>query len=87
LTDFGIEDERPFRDVLLLVGMPAAEKRDQIVVIALVGPRSLGAAAVLEGVQRATPPPARAPGLDAIAIATVALAFAAIGVMMWKTSG
>jgi hypothetical protein len=85
-------DERPFRDQLLLDGMPAAEKRDQHRrngARALSG-IALGAAAVLEGVLLAHH--ARARGIRAwawtvMAVAIVALAFAAIGVVaMWKTS-
>ena len=88
-------DERPFPDQLLLDGMPAAEKRDQerryhARVLAAV---ALGAAAVLEGIflaHGARESGARGPrawAWTAIAIATVALAFAAIGVVvMWKTS-
>ncbi len=88
-----ILDERPFRDLLLLDGMPAAEKRDQARryrarTLAVV---ALGAAAVLEGVLLAHGSGARgvrAWAWTAIAVATVAFAFAAIGVVvMWKTSG
>jgi hypothetical protein len=89
----GICDERPFRDLLLLDGMPAAEKRDErrryrARTLAAV---ALGAAAIFEGVFLAHA--SRARGIRAwawttIAIATVALAFAAIGVVvMWKTGG
>ena len=85
-------DERPFRDQLLLDGMPAAEKRDldRRYRARALSAMALGAAAVLEGVLLAQT--ARARGIrawawTAIAIATVALAFAAIGVVvMWKTS-
>jgi len=88
-----ILDERPFRDQLLLDGMPAAEKRDQerryrARALAAV---ALGAAAVIEGVLLAHGSGARgvrAWAWTAIAIATVTLAFAAIGVVvMWKTGG
>jgi hypothetical protein len=88
-----ILDERPFRDLLLLDGMPPAEKRDQdrryrARTLAAV---ALGAAAVLEGVLLAHTSGARgvrAWAWTAIAIATVTLAFAAIGVVaMWKTGG
>jgi hypothetical protein len=88
-----IGDERPFRDQLLLDGMPAAEKRDEdrrhrARALSAV---ALGAAAVLEGVLLAHGSGGRgvrAWGWTAIAIATVVLAFAAMGVVvMWKTSG
>jgi hypothetical protein len=87
-----IRDERPFRDLLLLDGMPAAEKRDQDRRYRARGLSAvaLGAAAVLEGVllaHGAHPRGVRAWAWTALAIATVALAFAAIGVVvMWKTS-
>jgi hypothetical protein len=85
-------DERPFRDQLLLDGMPAAERRDQdrrhrARALSSV---ALASAAVLEGVLLAHTSGARglrAWAWTAIAVATVALAFAAIGVVvMWKTS-
>ena len=88
-----ILDEHPFRDLLLLDGMPAAEARDRdrryrARALAAV---ALGAAAVLEGVLLAHGSGARgvrAWAWTAIAIATVAFAFAAIGVVvMWKTGG
>jgi hypothetical protein len=88
-----ILDERPFRDLLLLDGMPAAEKRDQARRhrARTLSAVALGAAAVLEGVLLAHGAQARgvrAWAWTAIAIATVTLAFAAIGVVvMWKTSG
>lgn len=85
-------DERPFRDQLLLDGMPAAEKRDERRrngARALSG-IALGAAAVLEGVllaQRSHARGFRAWAWTVMAIAVVALAFAAIGVVaMWKTT-
>jgi hypothetical protein len=86
-------DERPFRDQLLLDGLPAAEQRDQARRhrARALSAVALGAAAVLEGIFLAHG--ARAQGVRAwvwtvIAVATVALAFAAIGVaVMWKTSG
>jgi hypothetical protein len=87
------QDERPFRDWLLLDGMPAAELRDAdrrrrargLAMIALF------AAAVLEGVFLAESSDRKGArswvGL-LVAIATVALAFAVLGVVvMWKTSG
>jgi len=86
-------DERPFRDLLLLDGLPAAEKRDQDrrYRARTLSAIALGAAAVLEGVLLAHSAQARgvrAWAWTALAIATVAFAFAAIGVVvMWKTSG
>jgi hypothetical protein len=88
-----ILDERPFRDQLLLDGMPAAEKRDQARRngARALAAAALGAAAVLEGVLLAHTSGARgarAWAWTAIAVATVILAFAAIGVVvMWKTGG
>jgi hypothetical protein len=87
-----IRDEHAFRDVLLLDGLPAAEKRDQArrYRARALSAVALGAAAVFEGVLLAHgshPRGVRAWAWTAIAIATVALAFAAIGVVvMWKTS-
>jgi hypothetical protein len=87
-----ILDERPFRDLLLLDGMPAAEKRDQArrYRARALSAVALGAAAVLEGILLAVSSGARgvrAWAWTAIAIATVTFAFAAIGVVvMWKTS-
>jgi hypothetical protein len=85
-------DERPFRDQLLLDGLPAAEKRDhdRRYRARSLAVTALGAAAVLEGIFLAQG--ARANGIrgwiwPAVAIATVVLAFAAIAVVvMWKTS-
>jgi hypothetical protein len=86
-------EERHFRDQLLLDGMPAAEQRDQrrrngARALASI---ALGAAAILEGVLLAHSSQARgfrAWAWTVTAIATVVLAFAAIGVVvMWKTSG
>ncbi|HMI86442.1 MAG TPA: hypothetical protein VK550_20255 [Polyangiaceae bacterium] len=88
-----ILDERPFRDLLLLDGMPAAEQRDRArrYRARSLSAVALGAAALLEGVLLAHGAQARgfrAWAWTAIAIATVALAFAAIGVVvMWKTTG
>jgi hypothetical protein len=87
-----IRDERPFRDELLLDGMPTAEKRDQDrrYRARTLSAVALGAAAILEGIFLAHGSGARgvrAWAWTAIAIATVTLAFAAIGiVVMWKTS-
>jgi hypothetical protein len=87
-----IRDERPFRDQLLLDGLPAAEKRDQDrrYRARALSAVALGAAAILEGVLLAHSAQARgvrAWAWTAIAIATVAFAFAAVGlVVMWKTS-
>jgi hypothetical protein len=88
-----VRAERPFRDQLLVDGMSAAEKRndDRRYRARKLSALALGAAAVLEGVLLARDSGARtlrAWAWTAIAIATVALAFAAIGVVvMWKTSG
>jgi hypothetical protein len=93
VRDDGSDGERPFRDQLLIDGMPAAERRDQDrrYRARSLSAVALGAAAVLEGVLLARDSAARtlrAWAWTAIAIATVALAFAAIGVVvMWKTSG
>jgi hypothetical protein len=85
------EGELAFRDWLLLDGMPAAEQRDaerrgharQLAAWAL------GAAAVIEGVllgRGSYGKGARSFAWLVVAIATVALAFAALGlVAMWKT--
>jgi hypothetical protein len=86
-------DERRFRDQLLLDGMPAADRRDarrRNGARALSGV-ALAAAAALEGVLLAQSSHARgwrAWAWTVMAVATVVLAFAAIGVVvMWKTTG
>jgi hypothetical protein len=85
--------ERPFRDQLLLDGMPDAEKRDRgrRYRARLLSAAALGAATVLGAVLLARNGRAsslRAWEWTAIAIATVVLAFVAIGLLvMWKTSG
>ena len=92
VSNEAIAPERPFRDLVLLDGMPFAEHRDRERRnrARLLSAVALGAAAVLEGVllaQRAGARGVRAWAWTVIAIATVALAFAAIGVVvMWKTS-
>ncbi len=85
------EGELAFRDWLLLDGMPAAEKRDadrRGRARSLAG-WALGAAAVIEGILLARGSygkGARSLVWLVVAIATVALAFAALGlVAMWKT--
>jgi hypothetical protein len=86
-------DEQPFRDLLLLDGMPWAERREKgrRRRARMLSASVLGAAAILEGVllaETSFKKGARSWAWLAVAIATVVLAFAAIGVvMMWKTSG
>ncbi len=86
-------DERPFRDLLLLDGMPGAERRDRgrRRRARILSASALGAAAIVEGVllaESSFQKGARSWAWLAVAIATMVLAFAAVGVvMMWKTSG
>jgi hypothetical protein len=85
------EGELPFRDWLLLDGMPAAERRDadRRGHARRLAAAALGAAAVIEGVLLARGSygkGARSYVWLVVAIATVALAFAALGlVAMWRT--
>jgi len=83
--------ERPFRDWLLLDGMPMADRRDseRRGRARRLSAAALGAAAVIEGVllaRTSSGKGARSWVWLLVAVATVALAFAAIGVVaMWKT--
>ena len=88
-----LRPERPFRDWLVLDGLPKAEERDaarrrRARVLSAI---ALGGGAVLEGILLAEG--SRGRGIRAwarvvLAIATVVLAFAAIGIVaMWKTGG
>jgi hypothetical protein len=85
------EGELAFRDWLLLDGMPAAERRDadRRGRARWLAAAALGGAAVIEGVLLARGSygkGARSLVWLVVAIATIALAFAAIGlVTMWKT--
>lgn len=85
-------EERRFRDQLLLDGMPAADLRDakRRNGARALSAIALAAAAILEGVLLAQSSHARgfrAWAWTLMAIATVVMAFAAIGVVvMWKTS-
>jgi hypothetical protein len=87
------EDELPFRDWLLLDGMPVAEQRDseRRGRARRLSALALGAAAVVEGLLLARGSHAKGARSWAwlvVAIATVAFAFAALGVVaMWRTGG
>jgi len=87
------QDELPFRDWLLLDGMPVAERRDaeRRGRARWLSAMALGAAAVVEGLllaQGSHAKGARSWAWLVVAIATVVFAFAALGVVaMWGTAG